>query len=29
MKNEKRKWKKEQTMTYFGEFKIGMEFATI
>ena len=29
MKNEKRKWKKEQKMLCFGEFKIGTEFATI
>lgn len=29
MKNEKRKWKKEQKMPYFGKFKIGTEFATI
>ena len=28
-KNEKRKWKKEQKMPCFGEFKIGTEFATI
>ena len=29
MKNEKRKWKKELKMPFFGEFKFGTEFATI